>query len=140
MAGTAARDARAAFDAAVRDRDGGRCVLCGGAGTEAHHVLDRKLFPDGGYLPGNGALVCNPCHLDCETTRVSVEAVRAAAGISEPVLPPGLSPSLTYDKWGNRVRPDGLREAGPLAVDDGCRRALAMGGFLGLLVPAGALP
>ncbi len=137
MAGAAARDLRAAFNASVFARDGGRCVLCGGPGTEAHHVLERKLFPDGGYHPANGALVCNPCHWDCETTRVGVEAVRAAAGIAEPALPPGFRPGVSYDKWGNLVRADGMREEGPLAADDGCRRALAAGGFLGLLLPAG---
>ena len=31
---------------------------------------------------------------------------------------------------------DGLREAGPLFHDPGCRKALAAGGFLGLFVPA----
>ncbi len=130
---------RERFAAEVARRDGGLCVLCRSPGTEAHHVLDRKLYPDGGYRLGNGAFVCNPCHWDVETTRVSVERVREAAGIAEPHLPPGFGPDDRLDKWGNRIRPDGMREAGPLAQDDGCRKALAIGGFLGLLLPAGAL-
>lgn len=126
---------RERFGNEVARRDHGLCVLCGKPGTEAHHVLDRKLYPDGGYRLGNGAYVCNPCHWDVETTRVTVERVREAAGISVPFLPPGSGAGDVLDKWGNRIRPDGMREPGPLATDDGCRKALALGGFLGYLLP-----
>ena len=37
------------FRAAVLRRDGGRCLLCGGQADDAHHILERRLFPDGGY-------------------------------------------------------------------------------------------
>lgn len=126
---------RAEFKRQVSLRSRGLCVLCRAPGDAAHHILDRALFADGGYRLGNGAFVCAPCHWDCETTKVSVEDVRAAAGIVEAVLPPGFDSSLRYDKWGNVLREDGTRTPGPMARDDGCRRALAKGGYLGLLVP-----
>lgn len=129
---------REAFRTAVLDRSRQRCVLCGRPALDAHHILERKLFSDGGYYLANGAAVCADCHLDCETTRVPVERVRAAAGIARAVLPPGFSADDKFDKWGNRVRADGLREPGPLFDDEGCRRALAAGGFLGHFVPAGS--
>lgn len=125
---------REAFARLVLARSNGRCVLCGDPAVDAHHVLDRKLYPDGGYYLGNGAAVCAPCHLACEHTRVSVQDVRQAAGITHPVLPPTLEPGVDYDKWGNRLLEHGLRHAGPLAGDTGMRRALAAGGVLGTLV------
>ena len=128
---------RDAFRWAVFARANERCVLCGAPATDAHHILDRKLYPDGGYYLGNGAAVCGTCHLDCETTQVNVAAVRAAAGIHQPVLPPGLAEAVDYDKWGNQCWPSGMRPPGPLGQDEGMRRALARGGFLGWLVPPG---
>ena len=38
---------RTDFDALVKHRSHGRCVLCGVPAVDAHHVLDRKLYPDG---------------------------------------------------------------------------------------------
>lgn len=34
------------------------CVFCKKPATEVHHILDRKLFDDGGYYENNGASVC----------------------------------------------------------------------------------
>ena len=131
---------RDAFKTAVFARAGGLCVFCGQAAVDAHHVLDRKLYPCGGYYLGNGAAVCVEHHWACETTRISVDETWAAARISVPVLPPGLAPGQAVDKWGNRVWPNGLRTWGPLQSDAGARKALAAGGFLGLMMPAGYAP
>jgi hypothetical protein len=128
---------RAAFREGVFARAGGRCVLCSASAVDAHHVLERKLYADGGFYLGNGAAVCERHHWECETTVLSVEQVRQAAGILRPVLPRGFHLGGRYDKWGNRCWPSGLRSWGPLQNDDGARRALAKGGFLSLLMPAG---
>ena len=108
---------RDAFRAAVFARDRGRCVLCPSPAVDAHHILERKLFSDGGYRLNNGASVCGPCHLRCERCEVSVEEVRQAAGIKDTVLPPGFSPDRVFDKWGNEVLPGGRRVPGPLGED-----------------------
>lgn len=128
---------RDAFKKSVFHRSGGICVFCALPAVDPHHILERKLYADGGYYLSNGAAVCAEHHWQCETTALSVEAVRLAAGITTPTLPPGFSPEAVYDKWGNRVRPDGLLEAGVLFHDTGARKALAAGGKLGLFVPVG---
>lgn len=38
------------------------------------------------------------------------------------------------------MRDDGMREAGPLIEDVGCRRALAKGGVLWMVLPANHKP
>src|SRR5262245_40078560 len=97
----------------------GTCVICQSRpAVDAHHVLERKLWPDGGYYLSNGAAVCEPCHLDCEATTITVDEVRQAAGIDSPRIPPQLDSDLTYDKWGNIVMPNGQRLRGELFYDE----------------------
>lgn len=100
---------------------------------DAHHILDRKLWSDGGYYLSNGASVCGQHHWQCEITELSVETVRQAAKITELALPPGFSSELTYDKWGNVLR-DGMIEKGPLFSDTGCYKALMHGKKLGFVI------
>jgi len=127
---------RAEFKRQVFLRSKGRCVFCAREAVDAHHVLERKLFGEsGGYFLGNGAAVCAEHHWQCEATRLSPAQVRQAAGIKVPAIPPGFDPAAAYDKWGNRVCPSGLRTWGPLAKDTGARKALAVGGVLGLFMP-----
>jgi hypothetical protein len=124
---------RDVFKVMVFKRSAGRCTFCECAAVDAHHIYDRKLYPNtGGYFLSNGAAVCERHHWECETTIISVEDVCAAAQIVEPVLPDCLDASLRYDKWGNEIRVDGTRSPGPLFGDDGARKALALGGKLGL--------
>jgi hypothetical protein len=115
---------RETFKVAVFGRDGGKCVFCGKPAVDAHHILDRKLFPDGGYYLSNGASVCDDDHMRCETTEFSVELVREKCGIADPVLPPGFDPTTTYDKWGNVLRQDGRRIKGPLFMDTAVQKLL----------------
>jgi hypothetical protein len=91
---------RTEFKERVFARDGGKCVLCGEPAVDAHHIIDRKCFPDGGYHLDNGAAVCSECHWKTERCEVSCEEVRKAAGIATVFLPPDWDPGLTYDKWG----------------------------------------
>ncbi|MBC3911096.1 hypothetical protein [Undibacterium umbellatum] len=126
---------REEFSIQVLRRSKGVCVFCSAQAQDPHHVLERKLFEDGGYYLDNGAGVCNAHHWKCETTEISVEQVRVAAGIVLPVLPPGFSGDIRFDKWGNRVWPSGYRSWGPLQQDAGARRALEKGGFLKLMLP-----
>jgi len=60
---------RAAFRQAVFDRDNHRCKVCGepDAGNhDAHHVTDRTLMPNGGYVKENGITLCPTCHEKAE--------------------------------------------------------------------------
>lgn len=101
--------------------------MCNKPAVDSHHILDRKLFPDGGYYLDNGAALCSHHHLEAETTAITVAAIRAMAGITTPVLPPGFDPDVTYDKWGNEVVSSTMIILGPLKNDTGCRRALIAG-------------
>jgi hypothetical protein len=106
-------------------RDGGKCVLCGAPAQDAHHIIERRLWPDGGYVLDNLASVCGECHLRCERTEISVEQVREAAGIRKIVVPPHMYPDERYDKWGNIVLPSGLVSPGELFWDESVQKALA---------------
>jgi hypothetical protein len=118
------------FREGVFARDRHSCVLCGAAAQDAHHILERRLFTDGGYYLENGASVCGPCHFDCEQTNVSVEDVRRAAGITRAVLPEHFYSDLSYDKWGNIVLENGMRLKGELFYDESVQKILLVGGWL----------
>jgi hypothetical protein len=126
---------RVAFRAAVFARDQDRCVVCRGPGSDAHHIVERRLWPDGGYYLANGALLCADCHLAAERTTLSCETIRMAAGIVVPLLPPHLDPEDAYDKWGNLLLPSGARLRGELFADTSVQKVLAEGGVLPLFLP-----
>lgn len=91
------------FKEAVFNRDGNKCVICKNSAIDAHHIMDRKLFDDGGYYINNGASLCSEHHLEAERGDITVEEIRHASEIKEIVLPEGFDPKLIYDKWGQEV-------------------------------------
>lgn len=97
---------RGAFKEVVFGASHGLCVFCTQPAVDAHHILDRKLFKDGGYYLSNGAAVCEKHHWDCEKSVLSVDAVRAAAHCKQKIVPDGFSLEATYDKWGVQSRED----------------------------------
>lgn len=123
---------RSDFRDAVFARDGGLCVLCGAPAVDAHHILERRLWPDGGYYLDNGASVCADDHLRCEQTLVSVENVREACAIRHVLVPPHLYADQVFDKWGNPVLANGRRMRGELFEDASVQKALGQGGVLHL--------
>src|ERR1039457_5964964 len=94
---------RDSFRNGVFQRDKNLCVICGKAGQDAHHIMERRLFPDGGYYFDNGATVCGECHIKAEQTLITTEELREAIGIKTVILPPHLYPDQRYDKWGNPI-------------------------------------
>jgi hypothetical protein len=123
------------FRRAVLARDHDLCVMCGAPAADAHHILERRLWPDGGYYLENGASVCSEHHLACERTTISVEAVREAAKITRLVIPPHLYSDQPYDKWGNPLLANGQRLKGELFFDESVQKALSEGGALALFTP-----
>lgn len=116
------------FRRAVFARDKNRCVSCGATGVplDAHHIMERRLFTDGGYYLNNGATLCDPtCHMKAETTELSVEDVRQMAGVTAVVLPEHLYGDTSYDKWGNPILPNGMRLKGELMADESVRKVLS---------------
>lgn len=120
---------RTEFRNGVFGRDRNRCVMCWAEAQDAHHILERRLFPDGGYYLNNGASLCGPCHIAAESTRISVEEIRFAAGIEDIVLPPHLYSDAVYDKWGNQILENGQRLRGELFYDGSVQKALRIKWF-----------
>lgn len=127
---------REEFKRQVFARNSGRCLFCQEPADAAHHILERKLFADGGYYLSNGAGLCARHHWQCETTELSVAQVRQHTGAVRHRFPDGWTTAGVYDKWGNRLWPSGLRSWGPLEADTGARKALAAGGYLGVMMPS----
>jgi hypothetical protein len=119
---------RTEFREKVFERDNHRCIICGQSGkVDAHHIMERRLFPDGGYYLDNGATLCDPdCHLAAEQTVLTTEEIREKAGINSVILPPHLYHDERYDKWGNPYLPNGIqRMRGELFHDASVQKVLS---------------
>jgi predicted restriction endonuclease len=58
---------RAKFRDSVFARDGHKCCFCDVTeNLDAHHITDRTLMPNGGYVKENGITVCAEHHLLAE--------------------------------------------------------------------------
>lgn len=130
---------RQAFQQAVFERDNHKCIFCGKTAEQtpegkldAHHIMERRLWPDGGYYPENGATVCEEHHLECEMTIHSLEVIREKAGITKIIVPPHLYDDHIFDKWGNPILEDGRRGKGELFFDESVQKVLNKGGMLPL--------
>ncbi len=115
---------RTEFSECVMKRDNYACVFCKDPATSAHHIIERKLFDDGGYYMDNGASVCDAHHWDCEKTDISVEDVRKACKISNVVIPNHFDMSKSYDKWGNIVLDNGMRKKGEMFYLENVQKVL----------------
>ena len=108
-------------------RDNHTCVICKKPGVDAHHIVERRLWNDGGYYLDNGATLCALCHIEAETTEISCDSIRAAAGIQKRHYPDQYYTDDEIDKWGNVVLPNGQRLKGELFQDASVQKVLAMG-------------
>jgi hypothetical protein len=120
------------FREAVFARDNHFCVFCPASAVDAHHILERRLWSDGGYYLDNGASVCEKHHRMCESTEILPSIVRLTAGITRTIVPPHLYDDVEYDKWGNVILPDGRRLKGELFFDESVQKVIKP--FLDLFV------
>lgn len=119
---------RTEFREAVFARDGGRCVACGDPAVDAHHIMERRLWDDGGYHLNNGASVCAECHMEAERGTLTPEYLSQLCGIRTLMLPPYLErdAEYSYDKWGNvEDLEKGVWYPGPLFYDESVQKVLA---------------
>lgn len=112
------------FREGVFARDGGKCVICKQPAVDAHHIIERRLWPDGGYYLENGASVCEIHHIEAEQTVLGCPRIRAAIGVEDVLLPPHLYSDQEYDKWGNPILPNGQRLRGELFHDPSVQKIL----------------
>lgn len=119
------------FRESVFVRDNHSCVICGRSDLpiDAHHIIERRLWDNGGYFLNNGATLCddgvNGCHYKAETTEITVEMIREACGITEKCIPEDMYHDTIYDKWGNAYLANGMRSIGPLFDDESVQKVLA---------------
>lgn len=120
------------FRESVFERDNHKCVVCGQPGKDAHHIIERRLFDDGGYYIDNGATLCEKHHLEAEMTIISPQELRDIIGIKKIILPEHLYTDQEYDKWGNIMLPNGNRLKGELFFDESVQKILKQGDVLHL--------
>ena len=121
---------RESFRDSVLTRDEGKCVVCKRSAADAHHIIERRLWPDGGYYLENGASLCEEHHKEAEATVLSCEELRTAAGITVIALPLHFDREERYDKWGNVFLANGTRVRGELFFDESVQAILKQGDVL----------
>jgi len=113
------------FREGVFDRDNHKCVVCGMPAKDAHHILERRLFEDGGYHIDNGVSLCEQHHIEAEKTILGCDELREFAKIQKKVMPNHLDKGINYDKWGNIILTNGRRVIGELFYDESVQKILA---------------
>lgn len=126
---------RSAFKEKVFQRDNNQCVMCGEPAVDAHHIIDRSLWDDGGYYIDNGVSLCQEHHLQAEYTIISCADLRTEAGIKNKKLPDHFYALSEYDHWGNIELPSGNRIIGELFHQENVQKALKAGNALRLFSP-----
>lgn len=120
------------FRESVFARDDHKCVVCGEPAKDAHHIIERRLWDDGGYYIDNGASLCEKHHIEAETTDLCCDYIRECANIEKVVLPEDYYPDHIYTKWGDIVLQSGQRMPGPLFNDESVQKILKQGNSLSL--------
>ena len=126
---------REEFKKKVFQRDSSRCVICGNPAKDAHHIIDRSLWDDGGYHTENGVSLCEAHHMMAETTALSCGELRIRAHIENVKLPEHFYSDEEYDHWGNIIKPTGARIAGELFHKESVRRTIQKSGNLEDFIP-----
>ncbi len=95
---------RQKFRDEVFSRDNNNCIVpwCNRNADDAHHIIERKLWENGGYIPENGASVCNHHHRYAEENHIPPQAfyMWAGIGIDEIKLPKRIR-TKDINKWGD---------------------------------------
>ena len=113
------------FKKQVFQRERNTCAFCSLPAVDAHHIIERRLWTDGGFYLNNGVAVCAEHHIECEKTNISIEQVREVCGIKKPIIPEHLYSDQIYDKWGNIILPNGTRLKGELFHDESVQKILS---------------
>jgi len=94
---------RKKFRESVFSRDNNECVVpwCDNESDDAHHVIERELWKDGGYILNNGASVCNKHHKYAENNNIPPQAFYQWIGIENPPLPKSID-DINVNKWGKK--------------------------------------
>jgi len=106
------------------DRDGHKCVNCGNKDNlSVHHIMERRLFENGGYYFNNGITLCEPHHIEAEQTLIDPSKFYELLGVKR-VLPDNLYEEFEYTKWGDIILANKTRLKGPLFFDESVQKIL----------------
>ena len=74
---------RQRFRDSVFKRDNYKCRVCDESKLvlDAHHITDRNLMPNGGYVKENGISLCPDCHVKAETWTGKKECLEVFAPV-----------------------------------------------------------
>lgn len=90
------------FKDLVFKRENYKCAVCKFSPcVDAHHIIERRLWDNGGYYLENGVGLCEKCHRLAEENFYSPQDLRNIVGIKHIILPKEFDCSKEYDKWGN---------------------------------------
>lgn len=113
------------FREQVFTRDNYKCIVCGNPAKDAHHLIERRLWTDGGYYLDNGVSLCELHHIEAEQTVLGCDRLRELAGIKAFPIPIHFYKDQPIDKWGNPILPNGMRLKGELFEDQSVQKILA---------------
>lgn len=120
------------FRETVFKRDENKCVICNNIAQDAHHIIERRLWNDGGYYIGNGVSLCGKCHILAEQTVISCDELRKAAKINKVIIPQSFYSDEKYTKWGDVILPNNTRVKGELFEDPSVQKILSEGNMINL--------
>lgn len=82
------------------ERDNHICIVpwCEKDAEDAHHIIERAEWDNGGYFKKNGASVCSHHHKAAEENLIPPQAFWFWLGIDKPKTPEGLDRHI--NKWG----------------------------------------
>lgn len=126
---------RSDFKENVFKRDDYKCVVCNKNAVDAHHIIDRSLWDDGGYYLDNVVSLCEEHHIDAEKTILETSYLRKLANITNIIYPINLSLNefvIDYDKWGNPILKNGKRLPGYIFYKENVQKMLKEGNVLDL--------
>ena len=94
---------REQFHSKCFERENNQCIVpwCTKQPVDAHHIIERAEWEDGGYFPENGASVCYKHHLMAEDNTIPPQAFWYWLEQS-PVTPKGVSKDV--NKWGEEFK------------------------------------
>ncbi len=83
------------------ERDENECIVpwCDSEPDDVHHIIERAEWENGGYIPRNGASVCNKHHQYAEENHIPPQAFWMWLGEDNPVTPEGMNRHV--NKWGD---------------------------------------
>lgn len=83
---------------------GSTCTVpwCDEKPDDVHHIIERKCWKNGGYIPENGAPLCSKHHKHAEKNYIPPQALWRWLDL-EPTTPRDIE-DWNIDKWGNEFR------------------------------------